>query len=393
MKKYCYLLMMFCSLRTNAQWSAGVLQTRHAYCEIPLTETLHEIHTKATLRGDEYDFMIDSGAPAFISSDIQKKYHFKVLFSGKVQDATGNLVKTELVLIDTIRFGPFTFTGIPTLVLDMKESPIECLRLPGNIGSNMLRFLYLQFDLQAGHMACTDDRALLKHSLPHALPAQLSTQYDIYMPVMLNGNFKDTVHFDSGDGYYYRMSGPRMDQFVSAFPAEVVREGFGTVSMGVGGGGELTKQYKTKPKSISLSGADMPCGIIAIAENDRSRMGRDILQYGILQLNYPDSTYAFERYTNPHIEREGDYGYQSTLDGDEAAVGCVWKGTAAETAGMQAGDHLLQIDDMDLSQMDKCQITDNLRSMLRNQKSLIIVTFRHRKQKPKTVTLPRTFLD
>lgn len=72
-KLFCSFFALF-TLSAYAQINQGKLLTKNNYFEIPFTETAKEIHTKATIRGDEYDFMLDTGAPAFISTELQKKY-------------------------------------------------------------------------------------------------------------------------------------------------------------------------------------------------------------------------------------------------------------------------------------------------------------------------------
>ena len=388
MKKYCLVLIMLCTLQAVAQFNQGELITRNNYFEIPFTQTHTEIHAKAGLRGDEYDFMLDTGAPTFISSDLQKKYKFPVLIRSKTQDGSGNVVKTEIVLIDTIRFGPFVFTGIPAVVIDMDNSPIGCLHLPGNLGSNMLRHLYVQFDIKEHRVGLTDKKAMLKKQIP-AQPMHISAQADVYFPVKLNDSFTDTIHYDSGDGQYYSMSKRKMDNFVALFPGQVIRNGFGTLFMGIGGAGDPFTQYVAKPQSVQVGAGAMAGAAVTIAGNDRSRMGRDMLNYGVLDLNYPDSSYAFETYGHPDVQPHFDFGFHPVMDGDEIVVGCVWKNSGAETQGLQIGDHILSIDDLDFTKLSKCDRVNFARELARTGKNTITLTYRHKKQKPQTITLEK----
>lgn len=118
-------------------------------------------------------------------------------------------------------------------------------------------------------------------------------------------------------------------------------------------------------------------GTISIAGNDKSRMGRRILDYGLLQLNYPDSSYAFDPYTATNIPTRFDFGFQSVMNDDEVTIGCVWKNTAAEKQGLQSGDRILKVDDMDFSTMTKCEAVEAIRRVSKIEKSTINLTFRH----------------
>lgn len=380
---------MLAGLHASAQINSGRLITKNNYFEIPFTETANEIHTKATIRGDEYDFMLDTGAPAFISTELQKKYKFKTVYRGHTQDAGGNMVKMEIVVLDTIRFGPFIFTDIPAIVIDMKESTIECLHLPGNIGSNILRHLYVQFDINGKRVACADSKSLLKKPAGPAYPMRLSGQNDVYFPVKLNDSITDTIHYDSGDASLYSISKQAMNKYIAAYPADVIRDGFGTMSMGIGGAGEPFPQYVVKPQTIKAGSATIAGGAITVAGNDRSRMGRRLLNYGMLQLNYPDSTYSFDSYTSPAIPPRFDFGFHPIIDGDDLLVGTVWKNSSAERQGLQPGDHILKIDDLDFTTMSKCDRANSARNICDIDKQTIAVTFRHKKQKPQTITVEK----
>ncbi len=389
MKNICSLLVMFWGINATAQMNQGKMLTKNNYFEIPFTETRTEIHTKANLKGDDLDFMLDTGAPTFISTELQEKYNFPSVYKGKTEDASGNKVKTQIVIIDTIKFGPFIFTGIPAVVIDMKKSPLECLNLPGNIGSNILRHLYVQLDIANHRVAFADNKRLLKVQTSSSQPMLVNRQSDVFFSVKINDNITDTIHYDSGDGQLYSISKRAMDNYVAAYPGEVIRNGYGTMFMGIGGAGESFPQYVAKPGSIKIGRYNLTGGAVTIAGNDRSRMGRDLLNYGLLQLNYPDSTYSFESYSSPAIPAHFDFGFHPVMDGDDMIVGCVWKNTLAEKSGMQPGDQLLKVDNIDLATATKCEAANAMRDINNIEKNTIIVTFRHKKQKTQTIALER----
>lgn len=393
MKKVCCILVSFWTLSAGAQMNMGQLITRGHYYEMPFSETSREIKTKATIKGDQYDFMLDSGAPAFISKELQKKYKFKSIYKGKTEDASGNRVKAEVVVIDTINFGPFVFVDIPAVVIDMKESPLECLGLPGNIGSNIMRFLYVQFDKSGQMISFSDDRTLLKKQVNSTYPILVSGQSDVYFGVKLNDSLMDTVHFDSGDGQLYSMSKKAMGKYASTYDDHIIRTGYGTMFMGIGGAGEPFPQYVVKPQSIHVGHGDLLNGCtITIAGNDRSRMGRRLLDYGMLQINYPDSSYGFEAYPMPDIPVRADYGFHPVIEGDHLVVGTVWKNTPAEKAGLQYGDRILKFGDLDFATMSKCEVTEAARKISGMANPSVQLTYRRKKQDLQTITVERRIL-
>lgn len=392
MKRYLLLYLASISLQAAAQINSGDLITKNKYYEVVLSDIIREIRLQASLHGDEYDFMLDTGAPAFISKEMQDKYQFKYMMRGKAKDAGGKKVRTDIVLIDTIKVGPFIFTNIPTLVLDIKNSPLACYNLAGNIGSNILRHLVVQFDIRNNTVALTDNEQLLKQHLTGVKPMRINAQSDVFIPVTIDGSFTDTIHYDSGDGQLYEISKKAADVYAGKYASDIIRRGYGTLSMGIGGMAEFFQQYVFKPINMEIAGQKIKGGTICIAGNNRSRMGRELLNYGILQLNYIDSTFAFQPYTTPYVPNNFDYGFKVMPDEDAVIACCVWEGGEAAKQGMESGDEILKINDIEFATLSKCDIETALRKEHNRNVPSTTVTFRHKKQPPKTIILPKSTL-
>lgn len=220
----------------------------------------------------------------------------------------------------------------------------------------------------------------------------INGQSDVFFPVTLNDNIIDTIHYDSGDAQLYNISKRTMNKYISTYPHHVIRSGYGTMFMGMGGAGNPFPQYIVRPESIQVGSTTINTGTISIAGNDKSRMGRRMLDYGLLQLNYPDSSYSFTPYPATKISTRFDFGFQSVMNGDEVTIGCVWKNTAAEKQGLHSGDRIIKVDDMDFTTMTKCEAVDAIRRVSKIEKSTVNLTFRHKKQKPQTITVERKAL-
>ena len=391
MKRYSLLTIMLIPVCTLAQINSGDLITKNGYFEIPFTETKKEIRLKASLKGEESEFMLDSGAPAFISKEIQGKYKFPYLMRARTRDASGKKMRTDIVTLDTVKVGPFIFTNIPALVLDMKNSPIGCMGLSGNIGSNMLRHLIVQFNLKSSRVALTDQEGLLKQHLTSSGPMHIDGQSDASFPVKINDDLTDTIHFDSGDGQLFEISKRKAAQYAAARPADIVRKGYGTLSMGIGGVGESFQQYVFKPGSIQIGNTKITGGTIVIAGNDKSRMGRELFHYGIFQLNYKESTFAFQPYTS-YTSNNYDYGFKLIPDEDIVIASCVWENAQAGQLGMTTDDQILKINDIDFTRLSRCDMETQARNVLQQNAPSISVTFKHKKQSPKTITLQKKML-
>jgi len=159
--------------------------------------------------------------------------------------------------------------------------------------------------------------------------------------------------------------------------------------MGIGGPGASFAQYILKPKNVQVDGSSLQETRMFIAGNDKSRMGRDLLNYGILTLDYRKCKYAFEKYKQPYNHDRYDYGFSLAIDRKRAFAGCVWDNTEAGKKGMRSGDKLLAINGLDLLTLDECDMEPKLMAELRANKPSVEITFQHGEEPTKTVVLGR----
>lgn len=318
--------------------------------------------------------MMDSGAPMFISADFQKKYHFPYIVHANMLDAGGKHTGVDIVRVDTVKFGPFVFCNIPALVIEMKGSPLACEGIAGNLGSNLLRFLIVRFDIQARTIEFTDNKRLLSHNLPVMHPMWLNSQSDPHFTININNRLTDTIHFDTGDGALYNISKRRAATFAKMFPAQVKGRGYGVISMGSSGLGQLFDQLILKPEDIDIGGAKTGSDVVYIAGNDKSRLGRRLLDHGVLTLDYIDKKYGFEKYASPRLSAKTTFGFYPVMDNNKLIVGTVWQQPGAAALHIAPGDEILSINKLKIYKLAPCDIEDKMKEEFKHKQ--IDVTFK-----------------
>jgi len=109
------------------------------------------------IKGTEYRFLYDTGAPSAISEAIQNKYGFKVVSTSDLTDAQGNKQKTKYVEIDTLRIQGIPFINTAAFVGNFENNPVlKCLKLDGIIGANLMRYYTWQIDLKNNKLRFTN---------------------------------------------------------------------------------------------------------------------------------------------------------------------------------------------------------------------------------------------
>ncbi|MEQ1587595.1 MAG: retropepsin-like aspartic protease, partial [Cyclobacteriaceae bacterium] len=321
---YVFLILLIKAIPGYTQLPPGQLESKNKIMEISLIDPQKEILVKAKLKGEEFTFLLDTGAPFFISNAIQDRFNFPVLFKANLSDASGKKDETLIVSVDSLSLGPFIFTNVWAVVIKMDNETHQCHEFVGNFGSNLLNFLAVQFDLQKHKVFLTDNMNLLEHQPAAFQPASLSSQRDFYFPITIQGNIPDTIHFDSGDGSLYEISPRTLAKLTKVDSGSILKKGFGVTSMGSLGLPKHSNQYVIR-SNISLANSTISNGIAHNTYAEKSRLGRYIFHYGRMTLDYINQRYAFEQYDKFTLSELSDFGFTVLVSNNRVLTGTVWE--------------------------------------------------------------------
>ena len=90
---------------------------------------------KVNISGEEYDFLLDTGAPNVISKELAQKYALSNIFERKFGDSQGQTSDLEMIKLDEISIGGINFLNTGAAVADLKQSKeLGCLQINGFVG-------------------------------------------------------------------------------------------------------------------------------------------------------------------------------------------------------------------------------------------------------------------
>lgn len=293
--KSCFLniTLLLCSVSCFAQnMNLGEMISSNVFYQISYSDLKKGIKEKVKLKEREHTFIFDTGAPLCISKEIQKQNAYRVIEKAQVHDSNNQTDSTEIVMVDTISFGGIYFTNIPALVLDFKSSPIEDENVQGLLGSNVVRFLSVHFDLASSKIIFTDKHEKLNLNTK-SISIRIDEQSNAWLPVTINRSFSDTAHFDSGmDDFYHININEAKKLSASSF---FLKKKKSKPDHGMFGSGKAEEQFILKAKSFVVAETDL--GKVHFNTTPaKSRIGRELLQYGILTIDYLNSQLFFQPY-------------------------------------------------------------------------------------------------
>jgi Aspartyl protease len=375
------------SFSQSGTMNQGEMTVKNVYHEISISNSDDEITQSVGLRGKTFNFIFDTGAPLAISKELQKELKYSMLNKAPLKDAHNKSDTIEIVMVDTIRFGNLTFKNIPAVVIDFQNSPIACRHIDGIIGSNIARFLTVQFNLKEGKIVLTDNlEKLIVATKANPIPIYPDGQSNAFLVVGFGKNLRDTAHFDSGMGKIYDMNIGKARQLISSLGSKpnTVYKGFGISGQGILGNAKWEDVFIINAE-ISLGSNRIAASQIGTSQT-ASRIGRELMNYGTLTINYIDKHYYFDAYPKRLNKARANFGFTILTETGKVTAGVVWEGTPAHKNGLTSGSKITSINKKKILNLTTCEAEEILTKEFRKEK--IQVEFL-KDQTKHTITLDR----
>jgi hypothetical protein len=344
----------------------GVLISDQVTHTFIFNETTKEITDNVWLKKEGHKFIFDTGAPLAISKEIQAGCNYKILHRVPVSDATDQKDTLLIVEIDTFKMGKIMIVNIPALVIDFKNSPIGCQGIEGIAGSNVARFFTVRFDLHQGKVILTNEPEVIRSfSMTNPGPVFIDQQSNANFEVIIDGSFKDTVYFDSGMSSFYDMNYVKASKLTER-PDLLFHSGKGYSGQGVFGKGIQENLLRI---NTSITFSDFTLSDVVIeSTRAKSRIGRELLNYGVMTIDYVNSLYHFKKYEKPSFREKPFFGVEFMSENNKLITSVVWDKTVPSQKGFHPDTEIVSINGKEVFDKNACEIDSVLQSELKKKK-------------------------
>lgn len=152
-----------------------------------------------TIKGKEYRFLFDTGAPFSISEELQENTNFKTVSKGNIVDSDYNRKKVKWVRINSINVGNVSFKNQTAFVGDFDANPImNCLEIDGIIGSNLIRHYNWKIDQENYTLSLSSKTVIDTREESLVLPFKTDNQYNIFVDINIGNSSIINVLVDYG---------------------------------------------------------------------------------------------------------------------------------------------------------------------------------------------------
>jgi Aspartyl protease len=345
--------------QTSLPFFGGKAKQEGYYSRISYDTTSTKIIVPVSIHGKTYRFILDTGAPTAISTELFDELKPTVIRKLHITDANNAADSLSIVSLSELTLGDVTFTDVRALVAG-PNIIFDCFGVDGFIGSNILRHSIIQLNHQTKQLVLTDSKKKLALNKKQGARMFLDNQASpyIWIGVANKKKVKEQVLFDTGMGAMYDLS---LRSFNSFEPYQVFIErakAVGSNSFGFFGAATDTLQYRLLLPHLEINGGVLTNVPVETTVDSNSRIGAELLSYGVATIDYRNQRFYFAPFSkSPSDLTKKEFPISLMPRDGKLFVGFVWDQTLE--GKVSRGDQILSIDGQSYEQTDLCTLILN----------------------------------
>ncbi len=375
-KLFSYLVLIF--VLSSFTTKNSFFETNYVK-EIPFNFDYGVPIIKASINDIEYNFLFDTGMPTTLSEIIVKELTLKSKSSVMGSDVNGNSQQESYVMVNEIIVGGISFKQVKTLSTDLKSGfEIGCLNLDGVIGNNLIKDAIWEIDYEKKVIRLTDN--IVNFKIPDdadVIKFKTNAKKGYYSPnieIAINNKSRKDVKFDTGSNKGINLP---FDYYSSVLDVNKSVEYYGQASAALYGKGENKKYLDSKVESIKIGDLQLQNQIVTFDENYPT-VGNKLFENFKIFISYVENKISMvkqKEYTNTILE---NFGFQTAVINKKAIVSIIYKNSNAEKKGLQIGDEIITVNDLNFPELiskDACDFL--LNNPIKKMNSINIVFSRN----------------
>lgn len=318
---------------------------------------------KSSINGREYNFLFDTGMTTTLSESIVKELNLKSISSVMGSDVNDNRQQESYVMVNEIIVGGISFKQVKTLSTDLKSGfEIGCLNLDGVIGNNLIKNAIWEIDYEKKVIRLTDNIDNFK--IPEnadIIKFKTNEKKGYYSPsieIAINKKSRKDVKFDTGSNGGIKLP---LAYYSSVLDVNKSVEYYGQASAALYGKGENKTYVDSKVESIKIGDLQLQNQIVTFDENYPT-VGNKLFENFKIVISYDDhKIYIIKQkeYTSTILE---NFGFQTAVVDQKVIVSIIYKNSNAEKKGLQLGDEIITVNDLNFPELiskDACDVLFN----------------------------------
>jgi predicted aspartyl protease len=331
------------------------------------------VNVQLKANGKTYKFLVDTGAPTAVSSEIAKEIMFDTTASAKIRALDSTRKSMAFVTVDSIYINNTVFTNQTAFVWNVENTKIlSCAGIDGILGSNSMNACQVLFDWQLEQMIIAKKASDLK--LPEAtFETKIHFQGNQKAPYIYSSKPKTRFLVDTGyNGYLNFVS----NQKKTIDELSYVKEKATHVGIGAEGAFGYMKpdtSYTYTLYDFQIAQTTIDSIEFEISPGKIPKIGNEFLQNYRVHLNPKKKRLSFHQNKQQHHYPETPSFGISILPNDTAYfISSLEVDGLANQQGIALNDIVISINDIALNPMDEvpCTVLFDIRKLIRTGSSV-----------------------
>jgi hypothetical protein len=359
MRHFIFLILFFYSINISfAQEIMSLVKTsveqKNFVDTIQFEFIKNKIIIPVTIGNEEKKYFFDTGAPLTISKNLQTSMNYHLLTKRIMVDANGTRDSVEIVEVKEFEWGKIKFRNSASVVANLDTVLFQCFGVEGCIGPNILNGMIIKIDVKNKHLIVTDKKTFFKSDKGYTVALKNKDKQN--SPVLSISPFKKTkeeIFFDTGDDSFYNLSNRNFLFFNERvdLTKNILHKGVGSRAVGMFGNEKDSLNHLLKSNDFKIGKLSFSNVYIGETFNSNSRLGADILNYGVVILDFIRQKFTFIPYdkVDSAISLPTPFhDFYLILENGKLKIGLIWENSESYKIGLRKGFIIKQINHLDL---------------------------------------------
>lgn len=359
MKNWIFLLLIpalfACkAIKTVKIFNAGEVTEKEFKTEIPFEYRLGLIILKVKIEGETYDFVLDTGAPNVISTELAAKLKVTSKVNQKTKDSQGGKSELGFTTIPDIEIGGIHFTNTGTAVADLKQSTeIACLKIDGFVGANLMKKAIWQFDYKNKMITITHSKSSLEiPSTSKTIPFKQQLTGTPLIDIDYHGIVNKNVTFDLGSNGGFASTETIFNKLKETGKVTETTQGFGNNNSGLFGQKEGDTTHYALVPEVKFGDLVLTNQIVSFHKAKAQTIGTEFFKSFKLIIDWGKEEITLipvDEFKNSELKT---FGFSPKFADNKLVVGFIYDQSLAALQGIQVGDQILEINGIDYRTFD-----------------------------------------
>lgn len=355
MKNYILCLLLLPSvwgckaLKTAKLLKQGEVAQQEFKAQVPFKMRMGLIVLDVEINGKMYEFIVDTGAPNVISSELAAELGVKPAVNQKAKDSQGDKSNLGFGEIPDMVIGGIHFLNTGTAIADLKQSAeISCLTENGLIGANLMKKAVWEFDYQHKIITITSSKNMLEiPAEAKVVPFKQQITGTPMINIYYNGIEDKNVTFDLGSNGTIASSSQVLKE-INTREKIATTYGVGSNDAGLFGQSKAdTVAFGLVPE-VKFGDLTLPDQVISFSEKKARTIGTKIFENYRIIIDWEAEEITMIPVKDFDQSKLNTFGFSPRFEDNQIFIGFVYQGSDAEQQGIALGDQILEVNGKDL---------------------------------------------